>query len=423
MARSDAAARGAEAQHSDRLSPAFARLAWANLAAQSAEQIGLAAAPIVAVLALGAGPGGTGILQTAQTLPFLLLSIPAGVLADRVPRRRLMAVAEAMRAVSLLAILALALTHLLSVPVLALLGFAGAGGTVAFMVTAPSVVPALVSQRALPVANGRLELARTTAFAAGPALAGVLVGRTGATPAFGLAAILSAMAVLLLAGMTEPGRVARTASRPLDDLREGATFVFGHALLRPIFITQFVFNTAFFALLAVFVPYAVHGLGLSATGVGAALATYGIGLVFGALTAARIVRAIPFGASITIGPVAGLTAALLMLLTVRVPAFALAALSLFLIGAGTVVWIVSTTTLRQTVTPQNLLGRASALNIMAYGSRPIGAAIGAFAGGLYGVNSALVVVAIGFLVQAAVIVASPVPRLPRQLQTRRQPET
>ena len=61
----------------------FKRLAWSNLAAQSAEQIGLAAAPIVAVLALGANAGETGLLQTLHTLPFLLFAIPAGLLADR----------------------------------------------------------------------------------------------------------------------------------------------------------------------------------------------------------------------------------------------------------------------------------------------------------------------------------------------------
>ncbi|HUN48820.1 MAG TPA: MFS transporter, partial [Stellaceae bacterium] len=85
----------------------FHRLAWSNLAAQSAEQIGLAAAPMVAVLSLGAGPGETGLLAAAQTLPFLLLSIPAGVLADRTPRRRLMALAEAARMVALFALPAL----------------------------------------------------------------------------------------------------------------------------------------------------------------------------------------------------------------------------------------------------------------------------------------------------------------------------
>src|SRR3989442_963544 len=99
---------------SPRLPASFNRLAWSNLAAQSAEQIGLAAAPIVAVLALGAGAGATGLVQTAQTLPFLLLSVPAGVLADRASRRRLMAGAEALRALSLAGVLTLA--HLARAP-------------------------------------------------------------------------------------------------------------------------------------------------------------------------------------------------------------------------------------------------------------------------------------------------------------------
>ena len=74
------------------------RLVGANLAAQSAEQLSLAAVPIVAVLALGAGPGEIGLLATAQTLPFLLLSIPLGLLADRTSRRTLMVVSELVRA-------------------------------------------------------------------------------------------------------------------------------------------------------------------------------------------------------------------------------------------------------------------------------------------------------------------------------------
>ena len=55
--------------HAPQLPPTFNRLAWSNLAAQSAEQIALAAAPIVAVLLLGVGEGQTGVLQTALTLP------------------------------------------------------------------------------------------------------------------------------------------------------------------------------------------------------------------------------------------------------------------------------------------------------------------------------------------------------------------
>src|SRR4029077_11571778 len=83
------------------LPPTFNRLAWSNLAAQSAEQIALAAAPIVAVLTLGVAEGQTGLLQTALTLPFVLFAIPAGLLADRISRRALMAGAEALRAAAL----------------------------------------------------------------------------------------------------------------------------------------------------------------------------------------------------------------------------------------------------------------------------------------------------------------------------------
>jgi hypothetical protein len=105
------------------LPPTFNRLAWSNLAAQSAEQIALAAAPIVAVLMLGVGEGHTGLLQTALTLPFILFAIPAGLLADRISRRALMAGSEALRAAALLGILALIWFSLLTLPLLALLGF------------------------------------------------------------------------------------------------------------------------------------------------------------------------------------------------------------------------------------------------------------------------------------------------------------
>jgi predicted MFS family arabinose efflux permease len=397
-----------------RLPAAFNRLAWSNLAAQSAEQIGLAAAPLVAVLALGAGAGATGLLQTAQTLPFLLLSIPAGVLADRMSRRRLMATAEALRALSLFAVLVLAGLGLLSWPLLALLGFAGACGTVAYSVAAPALVPALVPPAALAAANGRVELARTVAFAAGPALAGTLVGWTGAAPAFAVAASLSLGAVFLLAGLREPPRPKLPPRHPLHDLSEGAGFVFRHRLLLPIFATQIVFNTAYFILQAVYVPYAVHRLGLSAASVGATLAVYGIGMVAGALLAARVMRALPFGTVIAIGPLAGLAAALAMVLTIWLPSVWLAGLSFFLMGVGPILWVISTTTLRQLVTPPPLLGRVSAINATVYGARPLGAAIGALVGGIWGAETCLVLAAIGFLIQALIILLSPVPSLARQ---------
>ena len=108
---------------STQLPAAFQRLAWSNLVAQSAEQISLAAAPLVAVFALHASARDTGFLQTAQTLPFLLLSIPLGVWADRRSRRMLMTVAEGVRVAAMLGVLLLVTTHALSLPSLAVLGF------------------------------------------------------------------------------------------------------------------------------------------------------------------------------------------------------------------------------------------------------------------------------------------------------------
>jgi predicted MFS family arabinose efflux permease len=396
------------------LPPTFNRLAWSNLAAQSAEQIALAAAPIVAVLLLGVGEGQTGLLQTALTLPFILFAIPAGLLADRISRRWLMAGSEALRAASLLGILVLIWLGALTLPLLALLGFVAVCGTVAYSVAAPALVPSLVSPDLLPAANARIELARTIAFASGPALGGVLVGWVGAAPAFGFAAALSMIAVVLLSGIYEPARKPVPRRNPMQEIREGAVFVWQHELLRPVFITQFIFNTGSFLVLAVFVPYAVRRLGLSATGVGTTLAMYGVGMVVGALLATRVMRRVPFGTVIGLGPVVGFIAAVVLALTTFIPSAPLAGLGFFLLGVGPILWVISTTTLRQSVTPPRLLGRVSALNIMSYGARPVGAALGAIIGGFYGAEACLYLAVVIFGAQALVILISPAVALARQ---------
>jgi predicted MFS family arabinose efflux permease len=392
----------------------FNRLAWSNLAAQSAEQIALAAAPIVAVLLLGVGEGQTGLLQTALTLPFILFAIPAGLLADRISRRWVMAGSEALRAAALAGILLLLWLGLMTLPLLSLLGFVAVCGTVAYSVAAPALVPSLVTSEQLPAANARIELARTIAFASGPALGGVLVGWVGAAPAFGFAAALSVIAVVLLSGIHEPARTPAARRHPLQEIREGAAFVLHHQLLRPVFITQFIFNTASFLLLAVFVPYAVRHLGLSATGVGVTLGMYGVGMVVGALAATRVMARLAFGTVIGLGPVTGFVAAAVMALTTIVPTPWLAGLSFFLLGVGPILWVISTTTLRQSVTPPSLLGRVSAINIMSYGARPLGSALGAIVGGLYGAEACLYLAAAIFAAQALVIWISPAVSLARQ---------
>ncbi|MFN5455435.1 MFS transporter, partial [Bradyrhizobium sp.] len=201
---------------------------------------------------------------------------------------------------------------------------------------------------------------------------------------------------------------------PLADLSEGAAFVLRHPLLRPVFVTQFIFNTAHFLLLAVFVPYAVHRLGLAAGGIGTVLSMFGVGMVCGALLATRVLRLLPFGTVIGLGPVTGFAAALVMALTTIVPSPLLAALSFFLLGAGPILWVISTTTLRQSVTPAGLLGRVSAINILSYGARPLGSLLGAIIGGRYGADACLYVAAAIFGLQALVILTSPAIAIPQQ---------
>jgi MFS family permease len=268
-----------------KLPPSFSALTWSNLAAQSAEQLSLAASPIVAVLLLDAGPGQIGFLATAQTLPFLMFSIPLGIAADRYSRRRLMIGAELLRASSLIALLIVVLTNQLSITLLAILGFIGAVGTVGFSVAAPALVPSLVPRVLLGQANGRLELARSAAFAAGPALGGALVSWAGAPAAFVLATILSTSAVALLWRIVEPQRASVTPRHPLIEIREGAEIVWREPLLRPILLTAVAWNISWFVLQAAYVPYAVRALGLSAQDVGFTLASYGVGMVVGALSA------------------------------------------------------------------------------------------------------------------------------------------
>jgi predicted MFS family arabinose efflux permease len=396
------------------LPAAFQRLAWSNLAAQSAEQISLAAAPLVAVFALGADARDTGLLQTAQTLPFLLLSLPLGVWADRRSRRTLMTLAESVRVFAMLCVLVLVITHALSLPMLAALGFIAATGTVAYNVAAPSLVPSIVPREAFASANGRLELARSVAYSAGPALGGLLVGWIGAGWAYGCAAAMSAMAVALLAGLHEPPRAVAPRRHFMLELRDGTRFVWRDALLRPMLATAVFFNLGFFILQAVYVPYAVHRLGLSASAVGVTLGAYGVGMVCGALAVPAIARRLAFGRVLIIGPSCGLLASLVMVATLVAPSFWLATTSFFLLGAGPILWVVGSTTLRQAITPARMMGRVSALiSTATYGARPVGALLGAVISARWSVDACLVAAAAAFLAQALIIFTSPAARLSR----------
>ena len=229
-------------------SPRFVRLSLANLAAQSAEQLSLATVPLVAVLVLGSSVGDIGLLTAMGTLPFLLLSLPLGSLADRMPRQQLMLWGELLRLIALLLMLAALHRAQLQVGWLAVLSFVGAIGTVAFSVATPGLVSELVPRSALAQANARLEVARSMAFASGPAVAGSLVAWAGGLPTMALAVALSGLAVLTLFGLRPAATVAAQhlpeRSRPkrhlLAEVVDGVRFVRQHALLMPLLLILMV---------------------------------------------------------------------------------------------------------------------------------------------------------------------------------------
>jgi MFS family permease len=224
--------------------------------------------------------------------------------------------------------------------------------------------------------------------------------------------VLPGCAVALLSGLREPPRPALPPRHPLQDIADGGRFVSSHPLLRPILMTAVVFNIAFFIQQAVFVPYAVGSLHLSATQIGLTMGAYGAGMLSVALTSGWIMRRLPFGAVVGIGPLAGLCASLAMMLTIWFPSMALAMVSFFLIGAGPILWTIGTTTLRQLVTPARLLGRVSAiLTVATFGARPLGAGLGAVIGGSFGAPVCLILATAGFALQAAIILTSPAVRL------------
>ncbi|MNT01373.1 enterobactin exporter EntS [compost metagenome] len=347
--------------------------------------------------------------------------MPAGVLADRMSRKALMTAAECVRAASLLGLLALLWMGGLNLAWLAALGCLGAVGTVAYNVSAPALLPRLVPASELASANRWLELARSSAFAAGPAAGGALVGWMGAPTAYVLATTLSLLAAALLAGLPRDGSAGNgnpARRHPLTELREGAAFVATHPLLRPVLITAVFFNTAWFVLQAVYVVYAIERLGLNATGVGITLGVYGGGMLAGALAAPWLARRLSFGAMIAAGPLSALAASVLLLFTLAYPSGVVAAAGFFLFGAGPILWTITTTTLRQAVTPNALLGRVSAVILTAtYGARPVGALIGAALAARIGLDACLWVSTAGFLVQFVVLFTSPVARLQSQPRT------
>ena len=386
------------------------RLLAVGGAAHFADQLATAALPLTAVIVLGASPGAVGTLVAMQGLAWLLVSLPAGVLVDRIPKGLLIGLSQGAAALAFLAAAVAAAAG--SGPALALACFAGAGGAVILVLAALALVPALVRPTALAAANARLELARAVATLLAPVAAGVLAEKFTPALGFAAAAVASAGAALVAFGIETPAPQAQARPPLLPAIREGARFAVRHELLRGIALCAVFWNFAFFALLAVAVPYCLQRIGLDAKATGFAQGGYGLGLLLGAASAAWIARRFEPRAILIAGPALSTLAPVFLWLAARGGGWPAAAAAFFLVGFGPMLWLICQTSIRQLVTPPALIGRVAAtIQVAIYGVRPLGAFAGGLTGSLLGLDAALGLVLAAFALSLAVPLASALGRL------------
>jgi MFS family permease len=266
---------------------------------------------------------------------------------------------------------------------------------------AQSILPQVVPRDRLTRANGRLIAAELTANEfVGPPLGGLLVA-AGVAAAFATPAALWAAAVgalLLLRGGFSVPRSAPTTLRA--DVAEGLRYLWRHRLLRTLAAMTGLFNFATNATFAVFVLHAVgpdSAMRLTGATYGLLFATIAAGSLIGALLADPIIRRLGRSRSLALGILGGVGLVGTPALTTKPLVIAAA----FLIGGLTnALWNVVAVSLRQRITPDRILGRInSSYRLVAWGSRPLGAAVGGLLGELLGLRAV-------FGIAAALILAT-----------------
>jgi predicted MFS family arabinose efflux permease len=269
-----------------------------------------------------------------------------------------------------------------------------------------------VPPAALAAANARLELVRAVATLAAPVAVGLMADAVTPALGFALAAIASAAAALVAFGLRAPPSPVPARAPLADAIREGARFALRHELLRGIALCAVFWNFAFFALLAVAVPFCLTRVGLDAKGTGLAQGGYGLGLILGAAAAAAIVRRFEPRVILVAGPALSMAAPVLLFLAARGGGLPAAAAAFFFVGFGPMLWLICQTSIRQLVTPPDLIGRVAAtIQVAIYGVRPLGAFAGGWVGALFELDAALGLVLAAFGLSLAVPLVSALGRL------------
>jgi MFS family permease len=339
-----------------RLPADYRRLLGANLASMLGTQVSTLAVVLVAVLSLHASAAAVGALEAAQTAGFLLVGIPAGVLADRYPRRDILIVADLGSAAAMATVPLAAAAQVLTLTQLYLVvGLVGAL-SVCSTVAQQSFVPELVDRPALAVANTRFATVQAVAQVGGPGLAGLLIQVAGP----GLAVTADAVSFVISAALV--WRIGRRATqRPRGPVRVGAGlgFLFGSRPLRVLTATSAWYNLVASASAVLLILLLAKELRLPGGVIGWFYSLGALGALAGSLVAGRLARAVTTGRMLRLALLATVAGSALVPFADRGARLAVTGAGLLLSGAGVVVYNVAQVTLRQRLTPPELLGRIS----------------------------------------------------------------
>ena len=381
-------------------------------------QVTLIAIPLLAAVSLRADPFQMGLLAAVETLPYLMFSIPAGVLVDRVDRHRLLIVTNLLRAAILLAVPAGALLGVLSLPLLYAVGFAVGSASVLFDVAYQSYVPDLVEPGELLGGNQRIELSESAARTMGPALGGALVAAMGGAVVImvDVVSYLVASLALLRARPAKPtdGSGSRVATQDRDRASTndgawaGVSIVLHDRQLRDMAASTATFNLASSAIVAVFILFAATEVGMDAGSIGILIGVGNVGFVLGALAVGTVTARFGVGPTLVLSAVLGAAATVMLPFAVGATAAAVL-LAGRLVGAFAIpLFNVNARALRQSRTPRAALGRVNAVfRLIDWGTLPIGALLGGWVGNTYGLRAALVLGGVLGVASAAWLVGSP----------------
>jgi len=383
----------------------FRRLLGATLVSSVGTGVHAAALPLLALRSTSS-PMALGFVVVAAELPWVLLSLHAGVVVDRWDRRRVMVWADLGRFAVLAALAVLIVTGRADLVWLVLAAFLLGVGQVFFDLAAQSAVPDFVSRdpRRLATANGRIAAAESTGEDfVGPPVGSALFGVGNFLPFAGNALSFAASGLVILSIRADAKPKEKSGARResvRNDIVEGVRFLFRNRTLRALAVVSCLGNVAATAQFAMLALLAEEVLGLPDFGFGLLLTATAVGATIGGLASAAAGRRFGPGTVVLTGK-AGVGAAILVLGLVA-NAWVAGAM-MVVTGALMTAEKVVVSTVRQRIVPDEILGRvlsSSRLVVMAGG--PTGAALGGVLATVFTVQVSYVVAGV-FLILVAVV--------------------